>query len=227
MPNESKGNPKYSVFFFGTHESAFVKSTDICDYFNNLNTYCIQRKLNGFQKALDEIKEAAQKKKKRGPRKESGSVQRQQRNRIPNRLISNEDFVVPQPKKFKLEKPDISLNVNMQPTSPRKRTDSNSSNEPGRRRKGLSFSERFGVDLSDIETTYPNAIKNNVFPGLGSILEGVNLLESEQSEDDIGRFAGGRRRRRTRSRLFDDYLLTGKGIRDRSGSFSSNNGRTR
>ncbi|CAD5206334.1 unnamed protein product [Bursaphelenchus okinawaensis] len=223
IPNQHNG--KYSVFFFGTHESAFVKVADLFDYYENLSTYGISRKLNGFQKAMDEIKEAAKKKSKKVQKKENvNSAPRQQRNRIPNRLISNEDFVVPQPKKIKGEGKSDKLESNSASinNSPRKRTDSASSTE--RSRKRISYSERFGVDLSDIESTYPN-VRNNFFAGM-PMFEG---LESEQSEDEIAKLFGGRKRRRTRSKLFDDYCLPGigKSPRDRSGSFSSTNGRTR
>uniref|UniRef100_A0A1I7RKZ1 PWWP domain-containing protein n=1 Tax=Bursaphelenchus xylophilus TaxID=6326 RepID=A0A1I7RKZ1_BURXY len=222
--NPTQSNGKYVVSFFGTQESAFVKPSDICDYFQNLDTYGIPRKLNDFQKAMEEIKEVAKKKAKKGQKKEnSNSTPRQQRNRIPNRLISNEDFVVPQPKKLKGEEKSgkSDSGAPSQNNSPRKRTDSASSTE--RSRKRISYSERFGVDLSDIESTYPNAVRDNLFPGF-PMFEG---LESEQSEDEINKLLGVRKRRRTRSRLFDDYFLPGTGKRDRSGSFSSTNGRTR
>lgn len=59
------------------------------------------------------------------------------------------------------------------------------------------------------------------------MLEGI---ESEQSDDALKMFGSSRSRKRTKSRLFDEYLFGNnflKSPRDRSGSLSSTNGRTR
>ncbi|KAI6179550.1 PWWP domain-containing protein [Aphelenchoides besseyi] len=241
-------NPKYSVIFFGTQESGFVKSSDIADYYTHLDVYGTPRQLNGFQTALEEIREAANKNDTKisnlTPKKDSTTTAvpvvspnsgRLQRNRVPNRLIANNDFVVPQTRR-KAPLPDpikdeVSASEEFKEPQPllsaatlRKRTDSTSSTERSRKRL---FSDKFGVDLSDIEPTFSNAHKLLSNGGL-SLFEGI---DSEQSEDDVAKsLDAGRSRRRTRSRLLDEYLYGStflKSPRDRSGSLSSTNGRKR
>ncbi|KAI6234483.1 PWWP domain-containing protein [Aphelenchoides fujianensis] len=226
-------NPKYSVYFFGTQETAFVKTTDVFDYNTHLATYGEPRRITGFQTALDEIREAAEKK---GLVPPIGDAQEgAQRSRD---LAAHVPELRPPPTQPNSRPPTASkekrgLTMSSKEPQPllsavaRKRTDSTSSTERSRKRL---LSEKFGIDLSDIEPTLSTGIQNHKLLSNGglSLFEGV---ESEQSEDDISKALGsGRSRRRTRSRLFDDYLFGSsflKSPRDRSGSLSSNNGRTR
>ncbi|KAI6174862.1 PWWP domain-containing protein [Aphelenchoides bicaudatus] len=236
----STDDAKFGVYFFGTHETAFVRSADLLDYHTNLSTHGVACKRGGFQKALDEIQEVANKKTSEpeaSPKKETVDAFSPpgKRQRIPNRLYNDDEFVVPQfrRKHHNSEHNKVQsspeeakqnfLNLSGPLTGPlRRRNDSTSSTERSRRRL---FSERSGVDLSDIEPTF-NTQKILSNGGI-SLLEGI---ESEHSEDDaLKMFGSTRSRRRTKSRLFDEYFGNNflKSPRDRSGSLSSTNGRTR
>jgi hypothetical protein len=137
-----------------------VKSTDLLDYHTNLSTHGVPNKRGGFQKALEEIQEAANKK-GTSPNKTETSTDAfsppGKRLRFPNRLYSDDDFVVPQSRrkhnnseqsKIEHSSPEDSKQLNM--SGSRRRNDSTSSTERSRKRL---FSERSGVDLSDIEPT--------------------------------------------------------------------------
>ncbi|KAM3722091.1 Hepatoma-derived growth factor-related protein [Dirofilaria immitis] len=50
---------RYSVLFYGTHETAIMKKNDLFDYHAYRMEYEIQRKLKGFAEALQEAREAA------------------------------------------------------------------------------------------------------------------------------------------------------------------------
>ncbi|VIO95469.1 PWWP domain containing protein [Brugia malayi] len=50
---------RYSVLFYGTHETAIMKKSDLFDYYTYRNEYEVQRKIKGFTEALQEAREAA------------------------------------------------------------------------------------------------------------------------------------------------------------------------
>ncbi|CAG9531057.1 unnamed protein product [Cercopithifilaria johnstoni] len=50
---------RYSVLFYGTHETAIMKKSDLFDYHAYRNEYEVQRKIRGFAEALKEAREAA------------------------------------------------------------------------------------------------------------------------------------------------------------------------
>lgn len=164
----------FVVEFIRLLEFFAVRTSDVLDYNTHLATYGEPRRVTGFQTALDEIREAAEKKglvvttetpttQPADPTNSpltSPNSGRLQRTRVPSRLIANDDFVVPQarrklptadgskteagaPDEFKEPQPLLSAVA-------RKRTDSTSSTERSRKRL---LSEKFGIDLSDIEPT--------------------------------------------------------------------------
>jgi hypothetical protein len=115
---------------------------------------------------LDEIREIANKKTGEpgeSPKKDSydSFSPSNKRQRIPNRLYNDSEFVVPlyrrkhhnsEHNKLEHSSPEDIKQQLLNLSGPqRRRTDSTSSNERSRRRL---FSERSGVDLSDIEPTF-------------------------------------------------------------------------
>lgn len=118
---------------------------------------------------MDEIHEVANKKglAQVSPKKDDLSAFSPpgKRQRIPNRLYNDDDFVVPQSRRkhhiseHKVEQSSPEdmkgLGLNVSGGSLRRRTDSTSSTERSRKRL---FSERSGVDLSDIEPTLNTVI---------------------------------------------------------------------
>ncbi|VDK85679.1 unnamed protein product [Onchocerca ochengi] len=50
---------RYSVLFYGTHETAIMKKNDLFDYHAYRTEYEVQRKIKGFTEALQEAREAA------------------------------------------------------------------------------------------------------------------------------------------------------------------------
>ncbi|XP_028399378.1 PC4 and SFRS1-interacting protein-like [Dendronephthya gigantea] len=48
-------NNKLPIFFYGTHETAFMQAKDLCPYEENKPKYYLPKKIKGFQEGLDEI----------------------------------------------------------------------------------------------------------------------------------------------------------------------------
>ena len=54
-PGTKIPNNKFPIFFYGTHETAFMQAKDLCPYKENKSKYYLPKKVRGFQEGLDEI----------------------------------------------------------------------------------------------------------------------------------------------------------------------------
>jgi hypothetical protein len=232
---QATGN-KYCVLFFGTRETAFVKTADVCDYLENRHLYeKTQNRKAEFCCAIQEIKQEAglppEGDEQQSNNGESGAPNASEggagaaptnnnnsssfgRIRKPSARYSDRDFVP--------------FGVN----SLRKRQNSNSLNfDFLDRQRTDSTGSIFGNTKSNLNNLMAQKRTTSITAGdfgdfdiynASTLLTGDlgNLLDNFDSDASNG-FHHTRRRRRTTSKILDDIL---SGTRERNFSTSSHNG---
>ncbi|KAI1731076.1 PWWP domain-containing protein [Ditylenchus destructor] len=268
-------NNKYGVLFFGTRETAQIKSTDLYDYLDHRKSYELPRKIKGFNEGVREIRCAAglpedpdeeEEEPSEEPSqresnndsptitiiKEEPSSPTTHRTRKPSSRISTSEFIIPtttvtirsrnsslmlshtdssptqSQQSYRTKSPLTTPNM-LKVSNTRKtkaRTNSTCSNGNSKRTKRVSYSDKFGLDFLDYDSMLSS--ESDPLVAMNACL-GSNPLFDEHSDDEkpIPR----KSRRRTRSRLLEDFMASPSKSprleRDRSRSISTIGGRSR
>ncbi|KAK6730260.1 hypothetical protein RB195_006992 [Necator americanus] len=223
------------VIFFGTGEKAFMKPSDVCDYYENKAQHEVPRKHKGFNEAIHEIRVAAgfetaldadplfgASTSSKGPSPMlSGTAEEKTRSGAGKMLsdaflsgFERRRANSASTRSRSRASSSASALKKLHKAMHRRRMDSGSS-AGSRRVKGLvGFNER-GFDLFDNFQCYDGAEYN--------VDDGLNLF----GNDDIR--SNRSKRSRASSKLYDDFLLNGFGTRSRhrSGSASEVGRRSR
>ncbi|RCN38704.1 PWWP domain protein [Ancylostoma caninum] len=223
------------VIFFGTGEKAFMKPSDVCDYYENKAQHEVPRKHKGFNEAIHEIRVAAgfetpydadplfgASTSSKGPSPMlSGTTEEKLRSGAGKMLsdaflsgFERRRANSASTRSRSRASSSASALKKLHKAMHRRRMDSGSS-AGSRRVKGLAgFNDR-GFDLFDNFQCYDGADYN--------VDDGLNLF----GNDDVR--SSRSKRSRASSKLYDDFLLNGFGTRSRhrSGSASEVGRRSR
>uniref|UniRef100_A0A915END2 PWWP domain-containing protein n=1 Tax=Ditylenchus dipsaci TaxID=166011 RepID=A0A915END2_9BILA len=168
-------NAKYAVMFFGTRETAQIKATELFDYKEYRHSFEVNRKIKGFNEAVQEIRAAAgiQETIQEEASEECSSSHSAEvlppipRSRKPSTRLSVSDFVLPRSRRSSVRLSVSQAEQLLQKKSPlsnpsmlsasnntrkKLRTDSTCSNGMNKRTKRVSYSDsKFGLDLLDYD----------------------------------------------------------------------------
>ncbi|MFH4973967.1 hypothetical protein AB6A40_000676 [Gnathostoma spinigerum] len=229
---------RYSVMFFGTHETAIMKSCDLFNYLECRSQFEVSRKAKGFNKGIEEIRNEAALLEVNAMNNLLESSMRLSpiptRKRRSTSKFSKEDFLAEEQFSRKRTRSDSSRRSRTSSVSPgrmkfsqrsvkterscdRKRLDSFGSNG-GRRRKNSRSPGCFDFDQFDTSAD----------PGFSPMLsDGVfnSLLDNLEMDLDLDPTS---KSKRTTKKIFDDFISAGKTPpRERHNSTASSTSRTR